>query len=340
MLYKFYVGIDVSKATLDIGLVNASNVGTIAHHQVSNDDVGIAEMVSWLERQENFSIRETLFCLEHTGMYNYPLLQFFSKHDANVWVENPMQIKKSLGLQRGKNDKIDAIRIAQYAFRSADRVKLWQPARIVVDKLKHLSGLRERLVETKKRLQTPVDELLKVGNESIARILEKSMRKTMNALDKDLKAIEEQMRDVIEGDDDLKKLFELVTSVVGIGFVTAVNLIVYTNEFRLFRTHRQLACYSGIAPFEYSSGSSIRGRTRVSPMANKKMKRYLHMASLTGIKRDEGLKAYYDRKVAEGKNKMSVLNAVRNKLLARVFAVVNRGDSYQKTNYQRLLVLS
>lgn len=100
--------------------------------------------------------------------------------------------------------------------------------------------------------------------------------------------------------------------------------------------HRKFACYSGIAPFEYRSGISIRGRTRVNPMANKKMKRYLHKASLTGIKLDEELKKYYERKVAEGKNKMSVLNAVRNKLLARVFAVVNRGFVYQK-NY---LVLS
>jgi transposase len=268
------------------------------------------------------------------------LLQFFSQQEANIWVENPVQIKKSLGLQRGKNDKVDAIRIAQYAYRSKQQVKLWQPSRQVVDGLKHLSALRERLVETRKRLLTPVEELFKVGNEAMAKILEKAMRKTMKALDKDLEAIEVQMKDVIDGDDDLRNLYELVTSVVGIGFVTAVNLIVYTNEFKLFSNHRQFACYSGIAPFEYRSGSSIRGRTRVSHMANKKMKRYLHMASLTGIKFDEGLKAYYERKVTEGKNKMSVLNAIRNKLLARVFAVVNRGVAYQKKYPQNHLVLS
>lgn len=340
MEYKFFIGIDVSKSTLDIGLLNVANAGSVSHQQVSNNDMGIATMLSWLVEQEGFSIQNSLFCLEHTGMYNYPLLQFFSQHNASVWVENPMQIKKSLGLQRGKNDKIDAKRIAQYAMRSIDRVKLWQPPRAVVDKLKHLSALRERLVETKKRLQTPIDELFKIGNESIAKVLEKSMKKTINGLDTDLKALEGQMKDIIDGDDDLRKLYELVTSVVGIGFVTAVNLIVYTNEFRLFCTHRKLACYSGIAPFEYRSGSSIKGRTKVSHLANKKMKRYLHMASLTGIKHDEGLKAYYERKVAEGKNKMSVLNAVRNKLLARVFSVVNRGTAYQKINFQNQFILS
>jgi transposase len=340
MQYKFFIGIDVSKSTLDVGLINSTDPELVKHQQVGNDDNGIAAMVHWLEQHADFSIEAALFCLEHTGIYNYPLLQFFTQHGANVWVENPIQIKKSLGLQRGKNDKVDAMRIASYAFRSSDRVKLWQPARIVVDKLKHLSALRERLVETKKRLQTPVDELVKVGNDSIARILDKSMRKTMTGLAKDLKSIEQQMKEVIDEDDELKKLYTLVTSVVGIGFVTAVNLIVYTNEFRRFTNHRQFACYSGVAPFEHKSGSSIRGRTRVSPMANKKVKTNLHMASLTGVKLDEGLKAYYERKVAEGKNKMSVLNAIRNKLLARVFSVVKRGEPYQKISFKTELVLS
>jgi transposase len=336
MKFRFFIGIDVSKDTLDIGLLDAENSEKINHQQVSNNDSGIAGMLCRLEERDGFSIENSLFCLEHTGMYNYPLLQFFSKQGASVWVENPIQIKKSLGLQRGKNDKIDAIRIAQYAYRSRDQVKLWQPSREVIDRLKHLGALRERLVETRKRLLTPVKELFETGNDAMAKVLEKAMRKTMKALDKDLGAIETQMKAVIDKDDDLKNLYELVTSVVGIGFVTAVNLIVCTNEFKLFSGHRQFACYSGIAPFEYRSGSSIKGRTKVSHMANKKMKRYLHMASLTGIKLDEGLKAYYNRKVEEGKNKMSVLNAIRNKLLARVFAVVNRGFAYQK-NY---LVLS
>lgn len=336
MQYNFFIGIDVSKSTLDIAVINTSNADVVSHQQVLNNDEGIVEMLKWLREQGDYSLETSLFCLEHTGMYNYPLLQFFSQNNVNVWVENPIQIKKTLGLQRGKNDKIDAIRIAQYAYRHKDQVSLWQPVREVIDKLKHLSVLRERLVETKKRLLVPVEELYKIGNDKIATMLKKSMGKTIKGLDKDLQAIEKQMKEIIDNDDELKQLYGLVTSVVGIGFVTAVNLIVYTNEFTLFSNYRQLACYSGIAPFEYRSGSSIRGKTRVNHMANKKLKRYLHLASMAGIVRDDGLKEYYKRKVAEGKSKMSVLNAVRNKLLARVFAVVNRGYKYEKNH----LVLS
>jgi transposase len=332
MCYHFFIGIDVSKGYLDAGLLDAESAGLVHHHKVSNSDTGITELLSWLQQYKGFALEQSLFCLEHTGMYNFALLQFFSKHSANVWVENPIEIKRSLGVQRGKNDKVDAIRIAQYAFRMQDKARLWQPVREVTEKLRHLASLRERLVETKKKLLTPVEELSKVGNDVMAKMLSRSMNKTIKGLDKDLDAIEKQMKDIIDSDDDLRKLYTLVSSVVGIGFVTAVNLIITTSEFKLFQCHRKFACYAGVAPFEHKSGSSVRGTTKVSHMANKKIKCNLHMASLTAIKYDEGMKAYYERKVAEGKNKMSVLNAIRNKLLSRIFAVVERGTIYQK-NY-------
>ena len=135
---------------------------------------------------------------------------------------------------------------------------------------------------------------------------------------------------ILNEDDNLKQLYRIVTSVVGIGFVTAVNLLVYTNGFTTLNETRKLACYCGVAPFEYCSGTSVKFKTRVHYMANKKLKCNLHMASLSAIKIDPDIKAYYERKVAEGKNKMSVLNAVRNKLLARVIACVNKQQEYVK----------
>jgi transposase len=332
MNYRFFIGIDVSKEYLDAGLLDSDHSSTVQHLKVPNDDPGIALLLSWLNGQDGFTLEQSLFCLEHTGMYNFALLQFFSRYAVDVWVENPIQIKRSLGLQRGKNDKVDALRIAQYAFRMQDRVKLWTPVRKVTDKLRHLASLRERLVETKKKLLTPVEELSKVGDKEMAKVLSLAMNKTIKGLDQDLQKVEKQMKDIIDKDDDLRRLYVLVSSVAGIGFVTTVNIIIATGEFRLFTTYRKFACYAGVAPFEYKSGSSIKGRTKVSMLANKKIKCNLHMASLSAIRVDPSIKAYYNRKVAEGKNKMSVLNAVRNKLLARIFAVVERGTQYQK-NY-------
>jgi transposase len=192
--------------------------------------------------------------------------------------------------------------------------------------------LRDRLVETKKRLATPIKEFEDVGNIEMAKLLTKTIKSSLAAIDKDLKNIESKIISIINEDDNLKVLYRVITSVVGIGFVTATNLMVHTHGFALLKDTRKLACYCGVAPFAYSSGSSVRGKTKVHYMANKKLKSNLHMASLTAIKLDVDIKIYYERKVAEGKNKMSVLNAVKNKLLARVVAVVNKRQDYvQKT---------
>jgi len=340
MPYSFYVGIDVSKATLDAALIDDRYREVVHHIQVSNDEEGIGQMYRWLNTHPGFEVAQSLFCMEATGLYCYPLLQFLHLHEAPTWVENAIQIKRSLGIQRGKNDKIDAKRIAQYASKNHDQVRLWQPRREVVEQLRQLAALRERLVETRKRLLTPVNEFRQYGNQAMAMMLEKSMSKSIHAIEKDIDGVEKKLKQIIDGDDDLKKIFNLVTSIVGIGFVTAINLIIHTNEFKMLTDVRKLACYCGLAPFEYSSGSSIRGKRRVHPMANRKLKTNMHMCSLIAVQVDQGLKQYYQRKLNEGKNKMSVLNAVKNKLLARVLAVVKRGTPYEKNFLPKCFAMS
>lgn len=341
MQYQFYVGIDVSKSWLDIAVINTEAISDILHFKVENNDDGLAQAnVRIGSKWQGYDISKSLFCMESTGLYCYPLLQLLQLNQAAVWVENAVQIKRSIGIQRGKSDKIDALRIAQYAAKNIDNVRLWVPARAIVDKLKHLSALRDRLVQTRKKLVVPVEEFRQMGNDMMAKTLEKAMHKSIKGIEADIEGIEKQMKDIIDNDSQLKKIYALVTSVIGIGFVTAVNLIVYTNEFKAINDARKLACYCGIAPFEHTSGSSIRGRSKVSHMANKKLKTNLHMASLSSVRLDQGLKVYYERKVAEGKSKLSVLNAVKNKLIARVIAVIKRDRLYEKNYNLNALVMS
>ena len=322
--YTHFFGVDISKKTIDVTLLKDMQV---THRQFSNDSAGINELMQWLA-ELNLSYDSALFCMEATGLYCFALTQFLASNSIDTWIEHATQIKKANALDRGKNDKIDSRRIALYAAKNLDRLRLWKPMNSTLEKIKHLASLRERLVETKKKLIVPIKEFEEVGNMAMARLLTKTIRKSLNAIDKDLKNVEASIIDIVNEDENLKELYKLITSVVGIGFVTAINLMVYTNGFTVLKDTRKLACYCGVAPFEYSSGSSIRGKTKVHFMANKKLKCNLHMASLSAVKLDAGLKAYYERKVAEGKNKMSVLNAVKNKLLARVIAVVNKGEEY------------
>jgi len=324
--YEHFFGVDVSKKTVDITHVTNQQ---FTHRQFTNDTQGMEQLTCWLN-ELTLEFNKVLFCMEATGLYCFTLTHFLANHSIDTWIEHAAQIKKSTALSRGKNDKVDSHRIAVYATKNLDRIRLWKPVNATLEKIRHLASLRDRLVETKKRLATPIKEFEDVGHLAMAKLLTRSIKSSLNAIDKDLKNVESKIIDIINEDENLKFLYKLITSVVGIGFVTAINLIVHTNGFTILKDTRKLACYCGVAPFEYSSGSSIRGRTKVHYMANKKLKCNLHMASLTAVKLDGDLKAYYERKVGEGKSKMSVLNAVKNKLLARVIAVVNKQELYVK----------
>jgi len=324
--YNYFFGVDVSKKTVDITCIINQEM---THRQFTNDQEGMQLLLQWL-KELNIAFDQTLFCMEATGLYCFPLTEFLTLNEIDTWIEHAVQIKKATALNRGKNDKVDSKRIAVYATKNLDRLRLWKPMPTTLQKIKHLASLRERLVDTKKRLITPIKEFEDIGNNEMAKLLSKTIKNSLAALDKDLKNTEAKIIEIINEDDNLKQLYKLITSVVGIGFVTAINLLVYTNGFTVMKDARKLACYCGVAPFEYSSGTSIRGRTKVHFMANKKLKCNLHMASLSAVKLDTDLKAYYERKVAEGKSKLSVLNAVKNKLLARVVAVVNKQELYVK----------
>jgi len=322
--YKYFFGVDVSKRTVDVTLLKDDIPN---HRQFSNDSAGMDELMQWLsELIPEFD--NVLFCMEATGLYCFPLTQFLTSNAIDLWIEHAAQIKKTIAFDRGKNDKIDSRRIAVYASKNLDRLRLWKPVSSTLEKIKHLASLRERLVETKKRLVTPIKEFEEMGNTAMAKLLNKTIKSSLIAIDKDLKNVEARIMAIVNEDENLKHLYKLITSVVGIGFVTAINLLVYTNGFTVLKDTRKLACYCGVAPFEYSSGSSVRGKTKVHYMANKKLKCNLHMASLSAVKLDADLKAYYERKIAEGKSKLSVLNAVKNKLLARIIAVVNKQKEY------------
>jgi transposase len=340
-MFTNFVGIDVSKSKFDLALIKGQDKDHVIQAVFDNTLKGIKSMNNFLEREHKVQLSETIFCMEFTGVYGYPLTDFFVKKDCHVWIEMPVNIIRSLGLQRGKNDRVDACRIALYAYKNRDDVKLWKPQREAILRLRDLLALRERLITAKKSLQMPIDEKISMGDKKGAEILRKGCQKSMSSLENEIGQIDKNLDDIIKEDPQLKELFQLATSVPGIGKLTALFMICFTNEFSMYTNPKQLACYCGVAPFEHSSGSSIRGRTRVSHMANKVLKRMLHMGAMSVISRDPELRDYYQRKVAQGKNKMLVINAVRNKIIHRLCAVIKRGYEYQsEIIFKERLVLS
>jgi transposase len=330
-MYQFIISFDISKLTLDSAIISNGELANAKHQPLENKPEAISKLFKTYSKQPGFTIENCLICIEAIGVYSYPLLSFVANNNMKIWIESGTQIKKSAGIQRGKSDKIDAIRIAEYAFKNQEKARIWVPSSPIITEIKHLTSLRDRLVKSRHNLVIPVKEFEQIGDLKMAKTLNKAMKSTVDAIEADINKIEKQIIELLNGDTSLKELFSLVTTVVGIGTQTALGLIIYTDAFKLFDDARKLACYAGVAPFEYSSGTSIRGKTRVSKMANKTLKTLLHMAALTAVKVDLQLKLYYERKVGEGKAKMSVLNAVKAKLLYRVMSVVQRKQKYENS---------
>jgi transposase len=268
--------------------------------------------------------------MEHTGLYNRSILSFLRQHTCAIWVEMAQHIQHSLGLQRGKSDKVDAGRIALFAYKNREEIKQWQPLDADVQRLKDLLAQRERLLQAKVKLIVPIKELEKEGCKEEAKMLTQIQKAAVSGIAKSIAKVEATIKMLIAGNLVLQSKVKSISSVTGIGEVIAWHFIVHTNGFKRLVSGKQLACYCGVAPFQHQSGTSIKGRNRVSHMANKKLKCLLHMGAMAAISYDEEIRIYYKRKVAEGKNKMSILNAVRNKLVLRIAAVIRDDKEYVK----------
>lgn len=329
-LYTNYVGIDISKETIDVSILKKDQKN-LHHHQFNNKLVGYRDMEKWLNKQSGFNYSMSLFCMEHTGIYTRQLQKYLLEQETNVWMESSLQIKKSLGLNRGKNDKIDSKRIAEYACRFADKANLECAYEKNIQKLKDLLSSRDRLNKALKSILISVKELKKIDSEQGKSLMLLNMP-AIKGIKQSIKEVEESMENVIKADNRLNEIFILSTSIPGVGSILTMKLLVYTHAFTKFENTRQLACYCGVAPFEHRSGTSIRGKTGVSKFANMDIKSTIHLAAMSSIQHNPELKKYYERKVKEGKSKMSTINAVRNKLLNRIVAVVKRGTPYVKLN--------
>lgn len=330
--YTYFIGTDVSRNKLDHAVMKGRTL--LFHQETGNDSKTISAFIQEIKQLPGFTITKAIFCMEQTGIYTNHLLTELKKVKANVVIDGPLQIRNSLGNIRAKNDRIDAIRIAEYAYKNRESLRLWIPRRPIIQQLADLSTLRSRLVMMQGMLSIPLKEQNAFSKKSQVKQTVRLCTRSNEALLADIKDADDCIAAMLKADDRLKRLMELITSVVGVGPVTAVQIIICTNEFRDIRNPKKFACYAGVAPFIKESGTS-RGKSRVSPIANKKMKALLHICAMQARRFIPELQAFYLRKtVTEGKHKMSVLNALRYKMILRIFACVNQDRLYQR-EYQR-----
>lgn len=326
--FKNFVGIAISKDYFDAVLLSPDGISI--HSQFSNDLKGVNFFQKWL-KSERIIVAETLICMEHTGMYGKILSKRLLSFGFSLWIEMSYKIIRSMGLQRGKNDKVDAERIARYAQKNQEDAVLYQAPKKVLEKIRALLALREKMVIFRASLLKNAKEM-KPFDSDISKINERHQKSTLRGLDTDIKKIEKQLDALVCEDENIKKIYSQVVSVPGVGKSTALLLICFTKEFTMFKTARQLSCYCGVVPFEYTSGKSVRGKPKVHFMANKQLKKQFHMCALSSIAHHTEMKEYYQRKVEEGKNKMLVINNIRNKIIHRICACVQGNRLYTTKN--------
>jgi transposase len=329
-----YIGIDVSKRTLDCAIVVNGTV--VLEDKIANEKSAVKKFLMDLKDRFKLNLNEVVVCMEHTGIYNHKALEVLHKHEVRICLEPALQIKLSQGMTRGKDDRVDARRIGIYVYKNREQLTFWKPQRETFQKLQALLTLRERLIRVQKQLRVPLNESVDFLSSEVVKPLKGSSDPILRLIEKKLRELDKQIMAIAMTDPDVKKQYNHAVSVPGVGPIIALNMIVRTDGFQKIKDPKKFACYAGVAPFKHQSGSSIRGKTRVSKLANMKIKTLLSLGATSAVTYSPELRQYYQRKVAEGKKPLSVINAVRNKLITRVFACVLQERKYEK-KYQYAL---
>ena len=334
-LIRFYVGIDVSKPYFDASIMRVFNhkKGDLQTEQFANTKAGLLLFKKWCKEAGVQTLDQLFVVIENTGVYHRPIWQFCSDQNITLHIGNAAHIKWSLGITRGKNDKIDSVRLCNYAFKNHDELQPTSALNPVFIQLKDLMTARTKLLCQYTSTKSYLKELTPSNDKATQSIMEQAHKAALEGIKKSIVTIEAAIKKIIDADAAIKINYNLIKTIPGIGHLTAVYIICCTNNFAGKISGKQLASYAGVVPFEHSSGISVKGKNRVHKMANKDLKKLLHLCALAAIKYDAEMKAYYDRKKAEGKNGMLVLNAIRNKLILRVAAVVNKQTPFV-SNYK------
>lgn len=316
---KVFIGVDVSKFTLDL-FVKFNK--TEKHYQVKNN---VKEIKKFLKSFQDEG--STVIAMENTGRYNFALYEVLESTKVSVYVMNALHLKRSFGLVRGKNDSIDSQRICTFIERNFMDLELWNASSIEIQKLSLLNAERRHQVKICAGLRNQHKDAEKLKNIAYKDVT-KLNKQLIVTLDKQIKGIENKILELINSNEQLKSQYERIQSIPGVGKVLATLMIIKTKGFSDIQSARKMAFYAGVAPFEYSSGSSIYRKPRVSTIVDKVLKKVLHLAALSSIRLKYFLAIYFQRKVAEVKNKMSILNAIRNKIIHRIYALIKNESVY------------
>jgi len=250
---------------------------------VSNNPSGFVSLIEVCTEKLKEDMPNVFFCFEDTGRYSKLLSVFLQDTCFRFSTLNALDIKRSMGLTRGKSDKKDARLIALYAWRKREEIEPTILAGPVFDQLKRLLTLREKLIKHRTAYKNAGKDLYDCYRENENSFIKECQNRMLDNLNTEIEKTENEIHRIINENENFSANFKLLLSIKGIGKVLAMYFITLSENFQKFDNPRKFACYAGIAPFEYSSGTSIKGKTRVHPCANRQMKSLLNLAAMASI---------------------------------------------------------
>ena len=303
-----YVGVDVSKKTLDIGIKQSD--GRYLHKKASNCEAGFKKILSLLP--DNCCV-----VMEATSSYYMPFAYFLYRNNVLVSIVNPLSVNHfcKMRMSRAKTDKKDAAMIAEYG--KSEMPRLWVPKEPHLIELQQMEGILDNLTRQKTSISNQKEAFVCSGEmtESVREILERLL---VN-LESEIKIIESKMYEI--GEQHHAELLTNLRSIPSVGKRTALMLLIITDGFTKFGNAKELVSYVGLCPRLYESGSSIKGKSRICKMGMSRMRQLLYLCAMSAIKVNITCKAMFERLKQRGKNGKLALVAVASKLLRQAFAV-------------------
>jgi transposase len=329
---KYFTGLDISADDFSASCITSPDNLVFSTQKFLNNFDGFHEFVFLLSKH-SIKQSEVIICMEATGVYSENLSYFLATKGFSLCIEAPHKIKNKTKDSPRKNDFIDAVSIAEYAYRYTDKLTFWKPRDEIIEQIQVLLSTREHLSIQMTANQNALKTLKhKYYQTPLANQIYKE---TIDKLKGHIKQIDQGIKKLIDKDDSFKNKTNLAKSVPGVGLLLAANLLVLTKGFTEHLNYKHTAAYTGICPYEQISGTSLNRKPRSRKCGPAKLRKLLYLAALSVRTHNPVFKKYFLRKVAEGKNKRLILNNIENKLLKIIFAVINSDVAYT-INYKSI----
>lgn len=316
----FYLGVDVSKAKLDCLLLD-SKTGKVKSKSIQNTNAGFKQLIEWLAEKKAPSAH---VIMEPTGVYHEPAALALTDAGLTLSLVNPAQLRRfaqGLGV-KSKTDKADSSVLARYG--ETLKPEAWQPPSKSARHLKALLARRDAVAEDLQRERNRQESIeFAVSPEEV----KQSIVQSISFLKAELKRLEETIKEHIDSDPDLSGKKTLLETIPGVGERVSTNLTALFAA-KTFNSAEQLAAYLGLVPTHWESGTSVRGRPRLSKAGPAHLRKLLYLPAVVARKHNPHLKAFGDRLLAKGKTKMAVIGACMRKLAHLCFGVVHTGRPY------------